>query len=141
MATLQQQLNSVNEEIDGIMGLYPNFSNETEESTLDPEAKPEFCKFMNLKVSKIDLIREIKRAESRQNQPPRSTRTNGLAVRGLNLNPSFQRNSEPNSGFFLPRIQRLPSEEMSTLTLSPVSDSGSVHSIRSGSQSPPPDFV
>ena len=70
MATLQQQLNSVNEKIDRIMGLYPNFSNETEESTLDPEAKPEFCKFMNLKVSKIDLIREIKRAESRQNQTP-----------------------------------------------------------------------
>lgn len=131
---LQQKLNSVEEDIAEIKELYPIFHNETEESTLDPEAKPEFCKFMNLKVSKIDLIREIKRAESRQNQPPRNTRTNGRAVRGLN--PSFEINSGDNSEFILPPIRRSLPDGMRTLTLSPISDSGSVHSTRSGSQSP-----
>ena len=134
--TLISEQNDIKAQIAGIKVLYPYFHNGIVMAELPPDAIDAFSKFIDLRVIEMDYDRKIKRAESRQNRPPRSTRTNGLAVRGLNLNPSFQINFGANSEFILPPIRRSLSDEMRTLTLSPISDSGSVHSPRSELHSP-----
>ena len=138
MTTLQQVtelLPQIVQEIAQIKGRNPEFHNETNESTLGPEAKSDFRRFMFLKASKIDYERRIKRAEEIRDEGEkiRQARSNSQR-RQLNLSDD----DDDDDRFHLPPLVQSISRRVRSLSLSPVSDSGSMHSLdsRSGSQSP-----
>ena len=137
MTTLQQVtelLHQVVQEIAQIKGRNPGFHNETNESTLGPEAKSDFRRFMYLKASKIDFERRIKRAEEIRVEGEKIRQARSNSQRTLNLSDD----DDDYDHFHLPPPRESISTRVRSLSLSPVSDSGSVHSLdsRSGSQSP-----
>ena len=133
---LQQQLDRCNGDIAEIKVINPEFHNELQEENINPESVADFRKFMNLKRHKIDLQKRLNRVEA--------TRTNSQSIRVARENfRGRSLNLDEVDDFHLPPLRNPIFTRMSILRLSPISNSGSVHSIdspRSESQSPPPDF-
>lgn len=132
MATLQvtQRLRQVLEDIAEIKGRNPGFHNELKEENIhNPESVADFRIFMNLKRRKIDLQKRLNRVEA--------IRINAQSIREARVNFRGRAlNLDDVDDSHLPPLRNSISTRMSTLTLSPISDSRSVHSTRSGSQSP-----
>ena len=128
--SLQERITDVERQISEIKETYPFFHNKINQNDLGPEASGAFDKFMDLKRIKIDLVLAIQREERLQNRSQR----NFLQVRSGGLFDSDDE-SENLSSIHLPPIRGQSSlpHEMRGLNLSPIS-------IRSDSQSPPPDF-